>query len=70
MTGEDKKNINKKLELTSTYAYLTIAKRCVDNARMHLTFTDMRVEEKSLDDMFDVLNTVISNLGDEFYKEE
>lgn len=67
---KDKENIEKKMELTSVHAYLTIALRCVDNARMHLKYTDMRVEEKTLAYVYDVLNATMIDLRDEWEKEE
>lgn len=70
MTADkDEKNIEKMINLTSAHAYLVIARRCVDNARMHLKYADMRVEEKLLADVYDILNTVSIDLRDEWEKE-
>ena len=68
--NDDKEDIEKMMEQASAHAYLSVAKRCVDNARMLLKYTDMRAEEKSLTDVYDVLNTVLSDLRDELYEEE
>lgn len=71
MAGDkDKEYIEKMTELASAHAYLVIAKRCAENARMHLKYTDLRVEEKTLADIYDVLNTVSTDLREEWYKEE
>ena len=67
---KDKENIEKKMELTSAHAYLSVAKRCVDNARMHLKYADMRTEERTLADVYDILYAVLNDLRDEWEKEE
>ena len=66
----DKENIERMTDLASAHAYLSVAKRCVDNARMQLKYTDMRAEERTLADVYDILNTVLTDLRDEWEKEE
>ena len=66
----DKEKIERMMDLASAHAYLVIAKRCVENARMELKYTDTRVEERTLIDVYDTLCTVLSDLHDECYMEE
>lgn len=57
------------LDKAQARAYLVIAKRCVENARMHVSSfsEDMR---NRLNDMYYVLNDMTDTLHDELFKEE
>lgn len=53
--------IENAMEAASAYAYLVIARRCADNARMRLKYTDI-IADKKLLDVYEVLDKLLIEL--------
>jgi hypothetical protein len=66
-TDKDEKNINKMMDLASAHAYLMIARRCVDNARIRPYVDRMMAGQmgRRLQEIYDTLNELLKELHDE-----
>lgn len=57
------------MDLASAHAYLMIAQRCVDNARIRLKYTDIMADRKLLD-VYNVIDDLLDELHEETFKEK